>query len=337
MARTTIRDVARLAGVSIKTVSRVTNHDPDVAPATAERVRQAIAELGYRPNPFARSLRTGSDEAVGLVVESIADPFFGAVTDAVEQAAREAGMFLIIAGAGDTAKQERAVVLGLLHRSVRGLIIVPCQLDYGREQLPIGPGGVPVVFIDRTAGVDSDLVIIDNEQVAADATAHLLAHGHRRVAFVGTGIGRYPVNRRHDGYRRALAQAGIEPDPALTVSIVRSLGDDESPLGDILSLPDPATAVLSANAVASIAVVRELHRRDRTDVALLSFDDFPVADSLTPPVSVARQDPVRMGRSAFELVMRRIGGDVSPSRRIVARGSGEIPPPSTPLCPPPTN
>lgn len=330
----TLRDVAGLAGVSIKTVSRVVNDDPEVTVVTAQRVREAVDALGYRPNPLARSLRTGRDDAVGFVVESIGDPFFAAVTEAVEEAAREAGLFLIIASAGSSADQERAVLHGLLHRSVCGLIVVPCRHDYGSERLSIGTGRVPVVFVDRpAAGLEADTVLVDNEHSARRATAHLLAHGHRRVAFVGTTLDRFPLRQRLEGYRDALEDAGIACDPELVVSHARTSGTRPPILEHVLGLGDPATAVLSANAVASLDVVRELHRSGRTDVAFVSFDDFPIADSLTPPVTVARQDPALMGRAAVELLLRRLRGDDSPPRRVlvpttfVERGSGEIAPP----------
>jgi LacI family transcriptional regulator len=333
MARPTIRDVAKEAGVSIKTVSRVTNGDRDVAAPTAERVRAAIAALNYQPNPLARSLRTGRDDAIGLVVETLADPFFAAVSDAVEAAARDAGLFLVISGAGRTAEEERAVVTGLLHRSVQGLLIVPCKLDYGAERLPIGPGGVPVVFIDRPSSLDADTVLVDNVDAARAAVTHLVAHGHRRIAFVGTQIERYTVGRRLEGYQAALADAGLAFDPGLVVSHPGPIVDGPS-LGPVLDLPDPATAVFTANAVASMAAVRTLHRLGRTDVAMVSFDDFPVADSLAPAISAADQDPVIMGRHAFEALKARIDGDAGPPRQIllpthfVARGSGELAPPA---------
>ncbi|MDA8292386.1 MAG: LacI family DNA-binding transcriptional regulator [Actinomycetota bacterium] len=335
MTTPTLRDVARLAGVSIKTVSRVVNGDAEVADLTAGRVRDAIGSLGYRPNPLARSLRTGRDEAIGLVVETIGDPFFAAVTEAVEEAAREAGLFLMIASAGATVAEERAVVLGLLHRSVSGLIVVPCLLDYAHEQLPIGPGAVPVVFIDRTPdGLDADTVVVDNEDSARRATAHLVARGHRRIAFVGTSLERVPLRQRLDGYRLALADAGIEYDPRLVVAHTRASDGSGAILDGVLAPPDPATAVLSANAVAALDVVRELHGTGRTDVAFVSFDDFPIADSLTPPATVHRQDPTLMGRTAIELLLRRLHGDDGPARHVVLpttfleRGSGEIPPPA---------
>lgn len=329
MTKPTIHDVARLAGVSIKTVSRVTNGDSYVAADTADRVCRAIEELGYLANPIARSLRIGRDDAVGLIVESIGDPFFAPVIEAVEDAAREAGLFLLIASAGQTPDQERAAVRGMLNRSVRGLIIVPCHLTYGSERILERPEKVPVVFADRPpTDLDADVVMIDNMATGRSAAEHLIAFGHRRIAFVATGVGRYPLSARQAGYRQALEHHGLAYDPSLVISHHHPESGEllSRPLAD----PDPATAVLCGNLLASLAVARELHGTKRTDVAMVGIDDFPVADSLDPPITVATQPPELMGRQAFQLLLGRIAGETSPPRRVVlptrfiVRGSGEI-------------
>lgn len=337
MAKPTIHDVARLARVSIKTVSRVTNGDSYVAADTAERVRRAIEELGYQANPNARSLRIGRDDAVGLIIESIGDPFFASVTEAVEEAAREAGLFLLVASAGQTPDQERAAVRGLLNRSVRGLIIVPCHLSYGSEKVLNRPENVPVVFADRPPGnLDADVVMIDNAATGHTAASHLISYGHRRIAFVGTEVDQYAVGARLGGYRTALAEHGLVFDPKLVAS--RHLIPDHHPAGQtevlisrMLAGPDPPTAVLCGNLLAGVHTARELHRIGRTDVAMVSIDDFPVADSLDPAITVVTQSPELMGRQAFELLLDRIAGEESVPRRVVlpttfiVRGSGEIP------------
>lgn len=332
----TIRDVAQAAGVSIKTVSRVTNGDDGVAESTAARVQAAIIELGYRVNPLARSLRTGSDNAVGLILESISDPFFAGVADAVEEAAREAGMVVVIASAGETAEQERAVVSAVLERSPRGMLIVPCQLDYEHEQFPLGPHGVPVVFVDRPGiAATTDMVGIDNIAAGRFATEQLIARGHRRIAFIGTHLTRYPLRARADGYRLALTDADIDIDEALIVSLPKLHAQADSEVHSVLSQAEPATAILTANGFASLAVVKALRAVQRPDIAVIAFDDFPMADSLNPAITVNRQDPAEIGRTAFALLMERIAGESGPGRHVVVpttfvkRGSGELSP-STP-------
>jgi LacI family transcriptional regulator len=195
---------------------------------------------------------------------------------------------------------------------------------------------VPVVFVDRPCpGLEADNVLVDNREAARDATAHLIAHGHRRIAFVGTGMERYPLQQRLAGYEEALEAAGVAFDRRLVIVDSRS-GPIVEPA---LKLADPATAVFSSNAVSSLHTVRELHLLGRTDLAFVSFDDFSMADSLTPPITVARQDPGLMGRTATDLLLRRIRGDESPAHHVrlpttfIVRGSGELAPPAAPRPP----
>ncbi len=328
-----IRDVARIAGVSTKTVSRVTNDEGTVAAQTRQRVLAAIAELGYSANPMARSLRTGSDEAIALVVTTIADPFFASVVDAVERAAREQGLFLLVACSGDDPANERTVIAGMLNRSVSGLLIVPQNLDYGQADLPLGPGGAPVVFLDRPPrGMHGDTVMIDNAAVAEAATRHLIGYGHERIAFVGVGSEDYTVSARLSGYRYALEQNGILYDESLVRTYPEHVGMDDVVFVDMLEREDPPTAVLGANSVASLGLIGELHRTGHINIAVVSFDDFSMAESLTPAITVARQDPVLMGRRGFELLDELMHGERRQPREVILpttfieRGSGELRP-----------
>lgn len=329
----TLREVAELAGVSIKTVSRVVNGEPSVTGPTAARVLDAVERLGYRPNPLARSLRTGTDAAVGVVVEAISDPFFSGLTEVIEEAVRARGLFLIVASAR-TSELEYAAVRGLLHRAVSGLIVVPGGFDYGSRSLGLGPGGIPIVFVDRPPiGLDADTVLIENEQCAFDATMHLLARGHRRVAFAAVNLDTYTLRNRFDGYRRALAAAEVPYDDRLVISTPRRLDEFPVALSAALARPSGPTAVLAANSITTVRVVATLHRVARTDVAFVGFDDFPTADTLEPAVTVVRQDVERIGQAAAKLLFQRLDGDTSPTQRVavptelICRGSGELPPP----------
>jgi LacI family transcriptional regulator len=329
--RPTLRDVSMLAGVSPKTVSRVVNDDPAVAPATAERVRQAIRELGFHPNPVARSLRAGRDDAIGFVAEDIADPFFAEMTSAIEEAARERGMFVIITSSGYAPENEQVVVRGLADRRVAGLIITPTSADH--SYLGRLPSRVPSVFVDRPpVQHDSDTVLADNESGARLAISHLITHGHRRVAFVGDRLHVYPTRLRYQGFRAALAEAGIPVEESLVRVDMMDAQDSTAAMLDLLSADPPPTAVISANARTSLGVVRALHLRERTDIAHVGFDDFIGAESLNPPVTAIFQDPRQLGREAARLLFDRINGETGPPRRVVlpvrliVRGSGEIRP-----------
>ncbi|WP_461030980.1 LacI family DNA-binding transcriptional regulator, partial [Streptomyces sparsus] len=177
--------MARRVGVSAKTVSRVLNGDGPVAEDTRARVLAAVAELGFRPNLMARNMRAGtSDSTVGLVVPDMGNPFFGTVAGAVEAAVRQHGLTLLVGSSGESAEQEGAVISSFLARQVAALLVVPAaDADHARlrrEQ----EGGLPLVFLDRpAAGLAADRVLSANREGAEQGTAHLIAHGHRRVAF----------------------------------------------------------------------------------------------------------------------------------------------------------
>jgi LacI family transcriptional regulator len=329
----TVRDVSALAGVSPKTVSRVINDDPAVAPATAERVRAAIRDLGFHPNLAARSLRVGRDDAIGVVVEDIGDPFMAELTAAVEMTARERGMFVVVTSAGYAPENERVVVGGLANRRVAGLIITPTSGDH--SYLSRSPLHFPTVFVDRPPiQYDSDTVLADNESGARMATTHLLAHGHRRIAFVGDRPHIYTTHLRYQGFRGAMVDAGIPVDDQLVRLDAVGTRNSTAAMTQLLDLADGPTAVLSANARTSLGVVRALHERDRTDIAHVSFDDFNAAESLNPPVTAIHQDPQRLGHVAATLLFDRLNGETGPPRRVVLpvhliiRGSGELHPPS---------
>lgn len=330
-ARPTLRHVAARSGLSIKTVSRVINGDAFVAPSTAARVNQAIAELGYAPNLVARSLRMGRDNAIALVVTSINDPFFADITAAIEETAREHGCFVIVACTGEGPAAEQTVVTGLLTRQVSGLILVPTAPS--QAYLSGMGSATPVVCVDRPAvDVDCDAVLVNNEESAFGATNWLLSHGHRRVAFVGGPADKYTIKWRRAGYDRALKAAGIDPDAALTVPAAVLPNEAGEVVPRLLTLEDPVTAILTSNAKASLGVVAALHSARRTDIAMVGFDDFPMATAVVPPVTVVSQSPTMLGRHAAELLFRRIGGDNQAAGRLVlpttlvVRGSGELPP-----------
>lgn len=330
--RPTLRDVSVLASVSIKTVSRVINNDPAVAAGTARRVQAAIDELGFHPDPVARSLRSGRDDALGLIVENIADPFMSEVTCAVEEVARERGMFVVISSAGYAPENEQVVVTGLANRRVAGLVLTPTSGDH--SYLATDRLRVPVVFVDRPPiQYDADTVVTDNEGGARLATSHLIKYGHRRIAFVGDRLHIYTTRLRYQGYRAAMAAAGLPVDERLVRSDATALEDSTFAMSQLLALADGPTAVMSSSHRTSLGVVRALHQNGRTDLAHVSFDDFIGAESLTPPVTAIYQDPQRMGRQAAALLFDRINGDTGPFRRVllpvrlIVRGSGEMPPP----------
>src|SRR6476661_1227309 len=232
-----MRDVAGTAGVSLKTVSRVVNGEAGVRPDTAARVESAIARLGFARNEVARSLRHGRAGALGLVIEDVANPFYSTMARAVEDAAHDRGHILITASCEEDPDRERELVLRLLRRSVDALLIVPAGDDHRYLLADIG-AGTPVVFLDRPPGrVEADTVLLDNVGGARAAVAHLLAHGHERIAYVGDKPPLHTAAERLAGYREALREAGRPADEELVSAGPHDAASAERAVRDLLALP----------------------------------------------------------------------------------------------------
>ena len=324
-----MNDLAMAAGVSLKTVSRVINGEPGVTEVTMKKVETAIESLGYARNDLAASLRSGlRSNTVGLVIEDVANPFYALVAQAVEDTAREHECLLITTSAREDPARERELVTALLRRRVDALLIVPAGPDH-RYIARAGFVG-HTVFLDRPpVRTDADMVLIDNALGAKRATAHLLGHGHRRVAIVGDTRELHTAGERLDGYMRTLAGAGLEHKDEL-ISMGHSTSESaRAAVGRLMALPPDRrpTAIFAANNRCTIGAMHALQGR-RVKVALVGFDDFELADLLG--VTVVRTDPYRLGQVAAEIAFGRIDGDEQAPQQVVlpvdlvARGSGEI-------------
>jgi LacI family transcriptional regulator len=330
--RPTMKDVAAAAGVALKTVSRVVNEEPGVSPETAERVRAAITGLGFRRNDSARLLRTGSTASIALLLEDIGDPFSSALSRAVEDVAAERGCLLFTGSSGEDARRERELALAFCARRVDGLVVVPAGDDH-RYLRPETEAGTPVVFLDRpAAGIDADTILSDNAGGARDGVAHLIRHRHTRIGFIGDLPRIHTSAERLRGYRRAMADAGLPVDERWIATGPTDSAHVTAALTRLTSAPQPVTALLTANNRITLAVLHRLaHQPHRP--ALVGFDDLELAALLRPGLTVVAQDPAVLGATAARTLFDRLAGDRSPARRIeiptrlIARGSGEVPPP----------
>lgn len=327
--RVTLADVARAAGVSITTVSRVINVGPNVREDVRARVQAAVLDLGYEPNAVARSLRSGRDATIGVVVDSLADAFFATFCHAIEQTAVERGLAVTIGTSGREAERETGLVQRFLQRQVAGLVLVP--VGDSPAYLSSLRRTTPTVFADRSVTPDDyDTVLGDDLDGAIQATRHLLDHGHRRIAFVGDATSVHTSRTRLEGYRRAMGDADVEVDERLVVTGCSEPPEAEAVTRRWLADAGGPTAVFSSNLRCTTGLVRVLHAEDRTDVAVVGFGDFPLADVLSPAVTVIDQDPHHLGVLCAERLLARLDGDTTEPEttvlpvHLVVRGSGEI-------------
>jgi LacI family transcriptional regulator len=329
LAASRLLDVAHAAGVSLRTASRVLNDDPRVAPVTRQRVRDAMLDLRFEPDAMARSLRAGTDTAIGFVVESIADPFFAEVIDAVELEMSRHGRPVLVTSTRRDPEWERDVIGRMVQRRIAGLLLSPTYDDHSW----LDPQRLPIVLIDRPApGLSADLVEIDDHRAAFDAAAHLVAHGHRRIAYVGDTPAIPTSAARLRGYRDALAHYGVEVDEQLINCECATSQAAAEAVSALIGGSRPPTAILSATTRASLGVVPALHSAGRTDIALVSFGDFPMADALRPAVTIVDHPAREVGRTAAARLLARLGQPGLPVQRIqvpagiIERGSGELRP-----------
>ncbi|SPL90881.1 LacI-family transcriptional regulator [[Actinomadura] parvosata subsp. kistnae] len=322
-------DVARQAGVSLKTVSRVVNQEPHVRASLQRRVQAAISALGYRRNEAAARLARGATMlTLGLVMENISNEFYSRLAAAVEAAAADHEALVVFGSYEESADKERMLIESMYTRGVDSLIVVPSAADHSwlAEH-----AGLTTVFVDRVpAGLDAaDVVLLDDVWGGRIATEHLLARGHRRIALISDDDGISSVRDRATGYRTALTAAGLPADEEL---VVRELYDPARVSGEVtrlLDLPSPPTAFFATNNRAAIGILQALRERPERP-AYVGFDDFALAEVFNPGVTVVRYDTARLARAAVDLLLnpspaaRRIKVPVE----LVPRGSGELPPPS---------
>ena len=307
----TIREVSRLARVSPATVSRVLNGTTPVAEPTKERVLKAIATLEYKPNAFARGLATNRSGGIGITVNQVSSPYFGAFIEGVEQVVRAAGLHLMVSSGFADADAERESIDFLLERRCDGLVVQAEGLPDDALIDLVRDGAAPVVVFGRSIAEIEDVCVVTNNELGGElATRHLLEHGHRRIGHV-TGPLSYPDARdRLHGYRRALEAAGVAyAERNVVESNFLEEGGAEAAIRLLDRAPD-LTAIFVANdqmAAGAMRALREAGRDIPGDVSVVGYDDVFLARYLTPTLTTIRQPLVDMGRAAAHLLLERLG------------------------------
>jgi LacI family transcriptional regulator, galactose operon repressor len=320
-ANVTIKDVAREAGVSSMTVSRVINGSERVSSDTRHRVEHAIAELGYVPSRLARGFGRQKTGTLALIVPDVANPFFTLIVRGAEDVARRAGYRMILCDTRADLAIEREVIEEMIAHRVDGIAIAPVS-DRSQGHLHrLERFGVQFVAIDRTVpGVDCDVVIGDNTGGARRLVEHLLALGHRRVGFIMESDDVSTARDRRSGYEEALEAAGVPLDAGLIVrSTVDPQGGFEGMRG-LLELEDPPTAVFAVNNLVALGAIEAVRASDLEvpdDIALVCFDDIEYASRLYPFLTVMAQPAETLGTLGTQLLLERIEGRAPEQSRVV--------------------
>jgi LacI family transcriptional regulator len=330
----TIRDVARRAGVSPMTVSRVINDSELVSPNTRRRVEDAIGELGYVPSRLARGLSARRTGTLALIVPDVANPFFTLIVRGAEDVARRAGYRVILCDTRADLTIEREVIEEMLAHRVEGILIAPVS-DRSREHLRrLTAFNVPFVLVDRTVpGIVADAVLGDSGEGAQRLVEHLLSLGHRRIGMIVESDDVSTARDRRIGYEAALRSADLPADPQLVARASVDPAGGYAGMRRLLALDEPPTAVFTVNnlvAVGAIEAVRSAGMEVPDDIALVCFDDIEYASRLYPFLTVMEQPAETFGTLSTQLLLERIENRaperprvvVLPAQFVVRRSSG---------------
>ncbi len=321
----TIREVALHAGVSPMTVSRTLAGGVNVRPDLQERVLAAVSELGYHRNENARSLRPGQASGlIGVAITNLGNPYYGNFALGVEEVAAEYGRRIVLGNTGEDPARERQLIADFIGRQVEGLVLVPSGGASDHLQ-PERLGDTPIVLASRRVyGLDVDAVLLDDVGGAYRGTRALLDAGHTRIGFLGNVRSVFTGQRRFEGFVRALAEHGIEPEPELVQREQQDVESAREAMQYLLDLETPPTAVFSANNRNTVGALKEIGRRLRGGAevvglpAIVSFDNFELAELMPVPVTVIDHDARQLGREAARLLLTRLGatGHRGPARLV---------------------
>lgn len=307
-----MRDVARLAGVGAMTVSRALSGHSYVSTESKQRVLRAVEQLKYRPNELARAFRGQKSRSIGLILPCLNEPFFAICAHAVTSVARDHGYSVMISTSADDPRTEYDEAERMLERHVDGLVVIPAKFRQSRLDRALF-GKTPVVTFDRPVPDPSlDVVLVQNSAGSRHIVEHLIGHGHKRITFVGLSRSLFTVNARFLGYKRAMQEAGFQTDTAFDC---KTEAVTLEALRKKLESGQAPTAIFTSSTLVTrhtLNAVAHLGLNIPTDLALVGFDDFDMAEITSPPLTVVRQPAHEMSRAATSLLIDRISRGVTP-------------------------
>ncbi len=319
LAMVTMEDVARVAGVSVTTVSHVINRTRPASKRTTERVLAAVERTGYSPNTIARALARSRTQSLGLAISGLANPYFTDVIAAVERAAMRAGHTLLLGDTREDPEQELRIVRALVERRVDGLLLAPSAGAGDHALRYLAAHAMPTVLLDRIMDAGLDQVASEAEGPTAQLVEHLAARGHRRIGMVTGMAGISTTTERIRGYRLGLLRAGLAEDSALVAEGGSEHDRARAATHGLLALADPPTAIVSGNNHMTIGILRALAERGLrvpNDIALVAFDDFEWADLFEPRLTVIAQPTAELGERAVALLLARLEDPERPPRTV---------------------
>lgn len=307
----TIKDVARKAAVSVSTVSKYINGG-NVREENAEAIRDAIRQLDFRVNPFARGLKTQRSKSIGVLLPDMTAPFFGAVVTALDKTLREKGYHTLISCYSSQHGLERDQLQFLLSNGIDGLIYAPEDLSAEEFYELTTNSNIPVVQMDRMIqGVESDAVLVDNSEAVHQAVTHMVENGHKRIALISGPKSVFSAKERQVGYLRALNEHGISYDDMLAISDENTFAAGYRGCLFLLQQNQPPTAVLTTNyniTMGLITALRERNVKIPEEVAVFGFDCVDVCSMMHPPLPVVHQPEERIGQLAARYLIERLDG-----------------------------
>ncbi len=307
----TIKDVARMAGVSISTVSKYINGG-NVRQDNLVAIRNAIEVLDYRVNPFARSLKTQRSRSIGVLLPEITAPFFGSVVAALDKALRENGYHTLISCYSSSHGLERDNLSFLISNGIDGLIYAPETLSADEYYELTANCSIPMVQMDRMIrGVESDTVMVDNADAVYTAVSQLIQQGHRRIAIITGPESVYTAKERLVGYLRALKDSGILYDDSLVISDQYNFATGYKAIDTLLQLPDPPTAIFATNYDFTIGLITSIRERGiciPNQLDIFGFDCVEICTTMNPPLPVVHQPEAEIGRTAANYLIDRLSG-----------------------------
>ncbi|TDQ62076.1 LacI family transcriptional regulator [Maritalea mobilis] len=316
---TTIRDIAKIAGVSISTVSLALNDSSRVSAKTLQKIEQAIHETGYKVDPVASSLKSGSSKLIGVVAGDVANPFFGRLLNQIQSCAIEKGHLVIVSASRGVALHEGQILDFLAGQRVAGILLSP----HGKDQEfidHINRLRMPTVLFDhKVEGLETDFVGSDNILASAMLTEHLIRLGHKRIALLAGEEGLYSADQRTEGFYKTMQSAGIDVDKSLVFDAKYDGDLAYAETMRLLTRAQPPSAIVAANnvmALGALQAIQDLGFKCPDDISLTCIDDVPWSDVIQPKLTMAVQPIEEIGKLASDMLFERIA---APNRKIEPR------------------